>query len=337
MNQFAHPALFWLLLLPLIFRALLPAVKGLHGDALRVPFLNDLQKIAIKAGEIWQFSSGQHNKFPLQAMLLWLVWFLLVVTAARPQWVGQPIRLRSESRDILMVMDISTSMLEPDFALNGRRTDRLTAVKKTAQDFIDQRREDRIGLILFGTNAYLQSPLTYDKKSVSEILWAMEAGMAGQSTAIGDALGLALKSMQDQNKKDQKIIILLTDGENNDGQLSLPQAIRLARDEGVKIYTIGVGTDSGFAASLMGFQIGGGSGLDERSLKEIAQETQGRYFRARDTQSLEKIYAAIDDLEPTDEDQQFVQETYDWFYVPLLLAWLLTIGWIGLYRRQNHE
>ena len=226
-------------------------------------------------------------------------------------------------------------MLEPDFVLNRRRIDRLTAVKKTAQDFIDKRLDDRIGLILFGTNAYLQAPPTYDRKAVGEILRQTDAGMAGQSTAIGDALGLALKTLKDAPHPDRKIIILLTDGENNDGSLSLPQAIKLARDEGVKIYTIGVGSDQAFSASFMGIRIGGGApGLDEESLREIAAETKGRYFRARDTASLAKIYEAIDTLEPLNNEDQTIQEIHDWYYIPLLAAFALALVW-GLAARRR--
>ena len=219
-------------------------------------------------------------------------------------------------------------MLEPDFVLGRQRIDRLTAVKKTAQDFMDKRIDDRVGLILFGTNAYLQAPLTYDRKAVSEILWQTDAGMAGQSTAIGDALGLALKTLKDTPNPERKIVILLTDGENNDGSVSLPQAIKLARDEGVKIYTIGVGSDRAFSASFLGIRIGGGApGLDEESLKEIAAETKGRYFRAKDTASLEKIYEAIDALEPSQSEGQVIQEVYDWYYIPLILAFLVALIW----------
>ncbi len=139
--------------------------------------------------------------------MLSLVWILLVVAAARPQWLGEPVRIKDYGRDIMMVMDISTSMREPDFVLNRRRIDRLTAVKLAAGNFIKQRPNDRIGLILFGTRAYLQSPVTFDKQSVSDILWAMDAGMAGNSTSIGDALGLALKNIRESGKSDDKIII----------------------------------------------------------------------------------------------------------------------------------
>lgn len=328
MNRFAEISAFWLLLLPLIWRFILPAVKGLHGDALKIPFLSDLQKISSTQGTIKPWSGQASMQLSWRAAILWLIWVLLVIAAARPQWVGEPIKLRSESRDILLVTDISTSMLEPDFVLGRQRIDRLTAVKKTAQDFMDKRIDDRVGLILFGTNAYLQAPLTYDRKAVSEILWQTDAGMAGQSTAIGDALGLALKTLKDTPNPERKIVILLTDGENNDGSVSLPQAIKLARDEGVKIYTIGVGSDRAFSSSFLGIRIGGGApGLDEESLKEIAAETKGRYFRAKDTASLEKIYEAIDALEPSQSEGQVIQEVYDWYYIPLILAFLVALIW----------
>ena len=322
MNHFAYPQMFWLLLLPFLFRAVVPVVKGLHGDALRVPFLGDLTKISLKSGSLWGHTSEVSGRFPLPLILLYAVWLLLVTAAARPQWVGEPVRIKNYSRDILMVMDISNSMQEPDFALRGRRIDRLTAVRLVASDFIRKRADDRIGLILFGTRAYLQAPVTYDKKSVEEILNTMDAGMAGDSTAIGDALGLALKTLKDSPDNDQKVIILLTDGENNDGALSLPQAINLAREEGVKVYTIGVGSD--MSRDFFGFGLlGGRPGLDEASLQKIADETKGTYFRAKDTSSLVRIYDAIDKLEPSVNEDQFVQETRELYYLPLLAALLL--------------
>lgn len=322
MNHFAYPSAVFLLILPLIFRYLLPAVKGLHGDALKIPFIEDLQKISIKSGGIWGAQLGKKSS-SVALWALYLIYILLVIAAARPQWVGEPIPMRSESRDIMLIMDISNSMLEPDFAIGGQRINRLSAVKKTASDFIDKRTDDRIGLILFGTQAYLQAPLTYDKKSVQDILWSMDAGMAGNSTSIGDAIGLALKNIKDDDKK-EKILVLLTDGENNDGSLSMPEAINLAKNENVKIYTIGVGAEASFIDSFFGIKIGmGNNGLDEESLKLLAQDTQGRYFRATDTQSLQQIYNAIDKLEPTENNEQFSVETKELFYIPLLLATIL--------------
>ena len=321
MNQFAFPYAFLLILLPFVWRFLWPAAKGLHGDALKIPFIKDLEKISIKSGALWQMGASTEG-YRLSKLFWWLfvIWVLLVIAVARPQWVGEPIRLKNESRDIMLVLDISTSMLEPDFAYNNRRIDRLSAVKKTASDFISKRANDRIGLILFGTRAYLQSPLTFDKKSVEEILWSMDAGMAGDSTSIGDALGLALKTLKDASKGDNKVIILLTDGENNDGSLSMPQAVKLAAEEGIKTYTIGVGSKNSF----LGLFLGAVPGVDEKGLKALAQATAGQYFRAESTSTLQQIYNYIDKLEAAPQENRFIRETTELYYIPLLAAIILS-------------
>lgn len=334
MNHFAYPAAIFLPIVPVILRYLLPAVKGLHGDALRVPFVQDLQKISVKSGGVWgTLNTAKGSGKGL--FLLYLIYALLVAAAARPQWVGEPIRSRSQSRDILLVMDISNSMLQPDFTIGNRQSNRLNAVKKVAGEFIRKRYEDRMGLILFGTRAYLQAPITYDKRSIQEILWNMDAGMAGDSTAIGDAVGLALKTLKDTPNKDNKIVILLTDGENNDGSLSMPEAINLAKNENVKIYTIGVGSDTSLVQSFFGLRLNApNQDLDEASLKKLAEETKGNYFRATDTASLEKIYNNIDKLEPTENDEQYIVETKELFYIPLIAALVLASVLAAISRRK---
>ncbi len=213
MILFACPLMFLLLPLPFLVRRFLPPVKGLHGDALRVPFLRDIADISIRSGGMWRAAAAGGEKTSPAFWWLCLVWLFLTAAAARPQWLGEPVRIRDYGRDIMLVMDISTSMREPDFVLNRRRIDRLTAVKLAADDFIKRRKNDRIGLVLFGTRAYLQSPVTFDRQSVREILRSMDAGMAGNSTSIGDALGLALKSIRESGGSEERIIILLTDGE----------------------------------------------------------------------------------------------------------------------------
>lgn len=334
MISFASPYMFLLLLLPFIVSYLFPAIKGVHGDALHITFLRDLANIKIKSGYIWGKYDNKSSFFnSLSKFILLMIYILLVIAISRPQWVGKPIRIKNEGRDILMVMDISTSMLENDFSYNGRRINRLQAVKSVASNFIDKRIEDRIGLVLFGSRAYLQSPLTFDKQSVKDILWSMDAGMAGNSTAIGDALGVALKSIKNDENKENNIIILLTDGENNDGSLSLPQAINLAKDENIKIYTIGVGGGANLIQSILSYKIALPSGLDEKSLQAIADETNGRYFRAEDTVSLSKIYDAIDMLEPQSSDNNYVQEVREYYYIPLLCAILLSILLLLIRRR----
>ena len=333
MIHFAYPLAIALLVLPFIVRVIFPAVKGLHGDALKVPFLKDIEKISIKSGSIWTMGNINNNKFSKLFWLLYIIWIFITLAIARPQWLGEPIRINKETRDILLIVDVSNSMLEPDFEIARQRIDRLTAVKKVVSEFIAKRSDDRVGLVLFGSRAYLQAPLTYDKQSVVEILWQTDAGMAGNSTAIGDALGLALKTLKDSKDKENKMIILLTDGESNDGALPLAQAIKLAGEEGIKTYTIGVGSDNSFMSSFFGVQLQSQSGLDEDSLKELANATKGTYFKAQDTRTLQNIYNRIDSLEPMSSESNFVQETNELFYYPLLIALLLSFI-LALVRRK---
>ena len=340
MIQFAYPEFGLLLLcLPALVYYFLPPLKGVHGDALRVPFLKDLQAITLKAGGLWKsgrYGAGQFSK--VSKYLLFIIYVLLAVAVARPRWVGEPVKIKNEGRDILLVLDISTSMLEQDFSWQGKRLSRLQALKLAASEFIDKRQEDRIGLILFGTRAYQQAPLTFDKEAVKNILFSMDAGMAGNSTSIGDALGLALKSLREDKKNDQKkdnkIIILLSDGENNDGSLSLPQVINLAKNENIKIYTIGVGNSANFIQSILSYKIALPGGVDEAGLKAIADEAGGRYFRAEDTDGLLKIYEAINQLEPQSIEDNFVQKIKEYYYIPLLMALGLSFLLMIIRRRK---
>ena len=318
MIRFFYPEMFWLLLLPFFVFLLFPKVQGLHGSALKTPFLEDLKNIKIKAENQHMTILSSKIIFSLKFVYFLCLWALLVCAAARPQFAGEPHHLKSENRDIMLVVDISTSMLQPDFSTNMRQIDRMSAVKAVVSSFIEKRTEDRVGLILFGTLAYLQSPLTFDKQAVKNILMDTDPGMAGNSTSIGDALGLALKTLKDEKQKNNKVIILLTDGENNDGSLSMAQAISLAEKEGIKIYTIGVG---GGAAGFMGalFNLRDNE-LDEKSLKELASRTKGNYFKASDLGTLAKVYQHINELEPQNTEGSVVQEIKELFYIPLIIA-----------------
>ena len=323
MNKFEYPELFLLLFLPFVFYIFLPQVRGLHGDAIRVPFLKDIKNIKSISKSKFKLSTiGNSALFSLKFFYLFLLWIALVTAAARPVYVGEPHRLKTENRDIMLVIDISTSMLQPDFYLSGRHIDRLTAVKGVVSDFVKNRTEDRIGLILFATRAYLQSPLTFDKQAIMDILLNTDAGMAGNSTSIGDALGLALKNIRKEKNKENKVIILLTDGEQNDGSLSMASAIDLAQKEGIKIYTIGVGSDKSFFGGLIKFSR---SGVDEKSLKALAKRTNGLYYRASDVHSLVQIYQDINKLEPQSSDGNIIQEKQEFFYIPLAFALFLSL------------
>lgn len=321
LNHFANPQAAWLLLLPLVVYFMFPAIKKTYGDALKVPFLADIKQIQSVSGKRISFKPAVFSA--IKIFLLALVWGLMVLALCRPQWVGKPIPVKNEGREILLVVDISNSMSEEDFQYKNKMYSRLTAVKNVIDNFIDKRTSDRIGLVLFGTQAYLQAPLTYDKQSVKEILWNADAGMAGNSTSIGDAVGVALKNLaESEGKPENKVIILLTDGENNDGSLSLPQAIALAKEEGVKIYTIGAGSDSeNFFGGL--FSIPVNTGLDEESLQALAEETKGNYFRAKDVNSLFQIYNEIDKLEPMTSEGRYVQEVKELYPYAAAMALIL--------------
>lgn len=332
MISISYPWAFLLLILPFIVHRFFRPVSGLHGDALRVPFLKEISRINVLSGSLWGRASGKGRSSGW--LMLYIAWTFLCFAATRPQWVGEPVRISNYGRDILLVTDISNSMREPDFSYQNQRIDRLTAVKLAADSFIRGRPNDRIGLILFGTRAYLQSPATFDKQAVLDILWSTDAGMAGQSTAIGDAVGLALKNLRNEKQaSDGKIMILLTDGENNDGSLSMPEVLKMAKDENVKIYTIGVGAANRIISSFFGINVPQVDSLDEESLRQLAAETKGNYFRASDTKGLQRIYQEIDRLEPALDEEQFVQESKDLFFYPLAAALFVVLLLFILQRR----
>ena len=329
----AYPLALLLAIVPFIIYRFTSPIKGMHGDALRVPFLQDIARVNILSGSLWSRSTTDGAR-QFSWWVLYVAWCFLCLAVARPQLIGEPIRINNYGHDILLVTDISVSMLEPDFSYQGQRLDRLTAVKLAADGFIKQRPNDRIGLILFGTNAYLQAPITFDKQAVLETLWATDAGMAGRSTAIGDAVGLGLKTLRQNGKNTPKIMILLTDGENNDGSLSMPEVLKLAHDENIKIYTIGVSSGDRIINSFFGVKIAQPTGLDEAALKELAAETKGRYFRASDTAGLQQIYDEIDKLEPDLDQDQYIRESKELFCYPAAIAlFIVVILWI-LQRRK---
>ena len=235
MLEFIWPwfALVWPL--PLLIRWLWPATP-VPPQALQVPFLERLQQLS-------DSSQASHFQTKQLAFLLALVcWTLLVGAATRPQWVGDPISLPLSGRSLMLAVDLSGSMKEEDLQLSGNPTNRLNVVKNVLQKFITRRDGDRLGLILFGEQAYLQTPLTFDRKTVQQMLMESEIGLAGERTAIGNAIGLGVKRLKGL-KESERVLILLTDGANTAGDISPKQAARLAKQAGVRIYTIGVGAD----------------------------------------------------------------------------------------------
>lgn len=333
--EFAWPWLFLVLPLPLL-AARLPAAEPMTGPArLRFPFAAAL------------LSGTARSSVARSRPRLWLAslaWLLLVIAAARPQGVGEPIEMPVSGRSLMLAVDISGSMQNEDMRLAGRPVMRLSVVKQVAGDFITRREGDRLGLILFGDLAYLQTPLTFDRETVRTLLMEAAIGLAGKGTALGDAIGLAVKRLRDQPEQN-RVVILLTDGANTSGSVSPAKAAELAADEGVRIYTIGIGDDRAGGGGLFGLPRRPASDLDETTLRGIAEQTGGRYFRARDVSGLQEIYALIDDIEPLSEDSQSyrpVDELYAWplagaLFCSLLLTVPLWSGVVGTYARRGRD
>lgn len=248
----------------------------------------------------------------LLKILLTLCWLCAVVALARPQWIGDPVALPTSGRDLLLAVDISPSMRQRDMRIGGQIVNRLVAVKSVVGEFVEKREGDRLGLVLFGEQAYLQTPLTFDRKTLQTLLYEAQMGFAGSNgTAIGDAIGLAVKRLQDRPKS-HRVVILLTDGANNAGALEPIKAAQLANRAEVKIYTIGVGAR-------------GASGLDEKSLAEVAKITGGQFFRARNPAELEAIYQELNRLEPLDQEAETIRPTISLYHWPLGIAFVLSL------------
>lgn len=307
----------WLLLalpLPWLLRYFMPPAVTVREAALRVPFLEDFT--AVEGGE----SLKPRRRWPL--WLAVLAWCLLIIAAMRPQWVGEVMEIPVSGRDLMLAVDLSGSMQEEDFILSGEKVDRLVAVKWVAGDFIERRIGDRIGLILFGERAYLQAPLTFDRKTVKTLLNEAVIGLAGKATAIGDAIGLAVKRLRERDAAN-RVLVLLTDGANTTGMMEPMEAAQLAAGEGLKIYTIGVGADEMLVRGIFGLRkVNPSAELDEETLKNVAEITGGRYFRARDIGELQEIHRQLDKLEPVEEDTRPFRPRKALYYWPLAGALL---------------
>jgi len=312
MIEFQWPWALAFLPLPVIVYFLFSPARH-QESALHVPFFN------IAAG----FESSVQGKGAnsiLRRALLITIWCLLVLSSLRPEWIGDPVKLPTTGRDLMLAVDISGSMGTEDMETNSGMTTRLQVVKAVVGDFVERRVGDRLGLILFGSQAYLQTPLTFDRTTVRTLLAETPLGIAGGKTAIGDAIGLAVKRLQSR-PENSRILILLTDGKNNVGEVSPIQAAKIAATEGVKIYTIGFGADELVVPGLLfNRTINPSAELDSKTLTEIAELTGGIYQRARNTQELESIYEILDSLEPIEQDQQTYRPEKSLFYWPLGLA-----------------
>ncbi len=311
MINFEWPWLLAALPLPLLIRWLVSANLPAEQAALKVPFLEDFS-----TGETRAVSKTE--QWPL--LLAALAWLFLVLACTRPQWLGEPIEQAVSGRDLMLAVDLSGSMEEQDFMLNKRPVDRLTAAKGVAGDFINRRVGDRVGLILFGTQAYLQTPLTFDRKTVMTLLNESVIGLAGDNTAIGDAIGLAVKRLKDE-QANSRVLVLMTDGANTAGEVTPLKAAELAAAQHLKIYTIGIGADEMIVRSFFGNRkVNPSVDLDEKTLIKIAESTGGQYYRARNTDELNNIYMRLDELEPVEKEKQYFRPRSELYFWPLGLS-----------------
>lgn len=321
MFEIALPWIFIAWPLPIILWLLSSRAPLQLPVALRVPFFNAMMSRL----EATKYVAGK----PASVALLLLIWSLMLLALSGPRWVGEPRPLPREGYNIMLALDLSGSMEVDDMLLHGRPATRLAVVKRAAAQFVEDRKTDKIGLILFGSQAYLQTPLTYDHRSLLMRIDDASVGLAGKTTSIGDALGLAVKRLQHVPSKG-RVIILLTDGVNNSGVLAPVKAAELAATEGIKIYTIGLGaeTDPGMNSNLF-LGLNAGAELDEDTLKEVSKITGGQYFRATDSQSLQSIYQTINQMETVAQEKQIIRPQHEYYAWPLALALLLYAFWLN--------
>jgi Ca-activated chloride channel family protein len=319
------PLVLLLLPVPWLVRRLLPEAPAHDMQALKVPWYQAV--VGEQTG--WM-------KRPLLAAAAAMVWVLLVFAGSRPQWIGEIDTLPVTGRDLLLAVDISGSMDTQDMIWNNRAVNRLVMVKQVAGDFIERRRGDRVGLVLFGSRAYLQTPLTFDTETTATLLDESEIGLAGRETAIGDAIGLAVKRLRD-DAASERVLILLTDGANTSGEVQPLQAAEFAAREGLTIYTVGVGADEMMVQDFFGSRVVNPSAdLDEDTLRTIADRTGGQYFRARDAEGLAEIYRTLDELEPVESDVEAVRPVDELFYWPMSLAYIIAVLAILISIRPRH-
>jgi len=313
----------WMLLalpLPFLVRYLMPAVVGTQDAGLKVP--------SFKSFAVLKDRSEVEQLLNWRFWLSMIAWVLLVLAASKPERIGDELDVPVSGRNLMLAVDLSGSMDAKDFEIGSRRVDRLTATKAVASDFIGRREGDRIGLILFGERAYLQVPLTLDRETVKTLLLEAFIGLAGEKTAIGDAITLAVKRIHDQGEDAQEqVLILLTDGANTAGEIDPLKAADLAQQIGLRIYTIGIGAEQMVVSSITGGmrRVNPSADLDETTLTQIATMTGGRYFRAKDTAGLQEIYRLLDEMEPVAEPEAGFRPVKSLYFWPLTGAFVLAV------------
>ena len=312
MFSFLSPFVILLLPLPWVVRRFLKPVSKntIKTGAIKVPFFERIKKISGK--EI-----GISKTNPWWAILAWA---FLVVAAMRPVWLGNPVPVQNKARNIMLALDVSGSMGEEDFDLKGRPVTRLDMLKVLTDDFIQTRAGDNVGLVIFGSEAYIYAPLSPDIKTLRELNSEIGIGIAGTQTAIGEALALATQNSASV-PAESRIVILMSDGYANAGSVNVEDGLKLAKNQGIKVYTVGIGSTAKMVQDFFGvIQVNPSLDLDEGTLQKIADETGGRYFRAKTTEDLNEIYDKINELEPVEQNENFIRPRKELFYWPLILG-----------------
>ena len=302
--QWAMPWAFLLLPLPLLMRRLAPYREA--QSAVRVPFFERLLEASQARRERGAMIPDRRRS---QRILVVLMWLALVVAVAKPQWVGDPVELQKAGRDLMIAVDLSGSMETQDFTnKNGDQVDRLVAVKSVLKRLADERPGDRLGLIVFGNQAFLQSPFTEDHKTWSTLLDETRIRMAGPSTALGDAVGLAIKLFRDADTEN-RVLLVLTDGNDTGSMVPPIDAARVAASEQIRIYPIAVGDPSAV----------GEEAIDKDTLSRMADVTGGQAFEALDREQLDDIFQLLDTLEPSVFESVTFRPQLDLHWLPLTL------------------
>ena len=325
MISLAHPWLLLLIIVPLLLRLVLPPYRE-SRRAVRVPWF---QRMANALQQRPADDASVADASIATLLFFWLLWVLIVVALARPQFLEPPVSRVLPTRDLMLLVDLSGSMETEDFVnASGETVDRLTAVKEVLDDFLTRREGDRVGLIVFGNAAFVQVPFTQDLQATRLLLGETAVRMAGPRTAFGDAIGLGI-TMFERSEVEQRVMIALTDGNDTGSKIPPQEAAKIARDNDITVHVVGVGDP---AAT-------GEEKLDEEALSAVADTTGGRYFHAADRDELEEIYAELDRIDTREVETETYRPRTDLFHWPLaafaILGLLFHAGLALRQRRQN--
>ena len=316
MLHFAYPWAFLLLPLPLLIYWLAPP----HREprlAVYVPFMHVLVRLA---GGASADGATITRRRPLQLAQIVLAWLAIVTAVARPLWLGEPVIRELPMRDVLVALDLSGSMETSDFTdASGATAERLTAAKEVLDEFLSRRAGDRVGLVFFGSAAFVQAPFTDDLDVVRELLDEAQVRMLGPRTVLGDAIGMSIPLFE-RSELEERVLIALTDGNDTGSQVPPVRAAEIARDEGVRIFTIAMGDP----------RAAGEQALDEATLQAVADTTGGGYYHAEDRAQLEEVYAELDRLTPRQVKTESYRPEHELYYWPLGFAISLSILYFGL-------